>query len=314
MGTALAAGVAEDILALDAHAIAALTPVMAAAQAELAADLQKWLKLLGPNAVTQKYTAAHIRHVQLLLGIAQQQARTPHAPFPNVVARALAQIMGGANAPGMAVGTLQSQLDALASHFADMSAPQLNQAAWFAKGDKLVLDRYANSAARYAGNVKQDLKFQFGVGLAKGETLGQLVNRIANISSFQQAVNPALAGPAGSAMAAGLTQRYKFWAERLARTELINSYNAFALKGIHEVHKVDNRVEVMWDASLDHRVCPVCRSLHGKKTTPGETFPGGYLHPPAHPFCRCAAVAWIQDDWEDDPAFADHPAGGGRRT
>jgi SPP1 gp7 family putative phage head morphogenesis protein len=300
----LATGVARDIQDLDAAALKALQPVLAHAQAELAKDLQAWVAKLGPNAAEQKYTAAQVKQAHILLGIAQEQAKNPKASFPAVVGHAMAGILKTSGATHAALATLNAQLDQLRAKFADLSAPNLTHAAWFARGDKLVLDKHAKSAARYAGQVKDDLKMQFGIGLAKGETLAQLVKRVSNVSSFRQAVDASNPTKAGAAMAAGLAKRYGYWAERLARTELVNAYNYAAVEGIKQAHVLDDRISMRWDASLDMRVCPLCKSLHDKRVKPGEDFPGGYAHPPAHPQCRCSVVAWIEEDWAAGAAAA----------
>jgi SPP1 gp7 family putative phage head morphogenesis protein len=296
----LAKGVVLDIQKMEAGALKALANVMSVAQQELAQDLSKWVAKLGPNAAQLKYTAAHIKQVQMLLGIAQQQAKYPKAAFPNVVAYAMQSIMGGANAPQAAVATLMAQLDNTAKTFGGMPGPQLIEAGFLAKGDKLVLDQYKKSATKYAGQVKDDLKLQFGVGLAKGETVDQLVKRIAKLSSFQGAVDASNPKHAGAAMAAGLTKRYHNQAERLVRTELINAYNHTAMASIGLLAAYEDGVEARWDASLDMRLCLICKGLHDKRTKPGHLFPGGYARPPAHPNCRCAIVAWIDEEWKDD--------------
>lgn len=299
----LSAGAVRDVRDLDAAALKAMEPVIAQAQAELSAQLQHWLRLLGPDAALKKYGAAQVRQAQLLLGIAHEQIKHPRRSFQTIVARGIKGVLGDSGATRAALSTLGHQLNQLRAAFHDLPKPDLARAAWFAKGDQLLLDRHASSAARYAGQVKDDLKFQMGVGLAKGETLQELVTRVANVSSFKQAVNAANAGQAGRAMAAGLTQRYRYWSDRLVRTEMVHSYNYAAAAGIAEVHKVDDRIVMMWDASLDLRVCRLCRGLHGKIAEVDGEFEGGYVRPPAHPYCRCALVAWMPGEWDDHPAL-----------
>lgn len=301
-----ATGVAEDIASMEAKAVSALAPAMAIAQKELAADLAVWVGKLGANAADLKYTAAHIRQLQLLLGIAEAKVQTtkagyPHASFPMVAAAAVKNVMGQAQPQKLAAQTLEGQLEHLRGKFADMPAPQLIHAALLAKGDKLVLSKFANSAARYAGQVNQDLKLQFGVGLAKGETVQQLTKRIAGLANFQKAVDANHPTAAGAAMAGGLTKRYQFWAQRLVRTELNNAYNYSAQEGIKMAHQLDDRIVQMWDATLDNRVCVDCRAMHGKTAKPGKTFPGGFWRPPMHPNCRCGVVSWM-DEWASDEA------------
>lgn len=291
---------------MEAKALAALVPAMAQAQKELAADLAGWYQKLGPNAASLKYTPAHLRQIQVLLGIAEAKAQTihkgyPYASFPMVAAQAVLNTMNQQMPQKLAAQTLESQLTALSAKFEGLPSPQLIHAAALAKGDKLVLSKHQSSANRYAGQVLTDLKFQFGVGLAKGETIQQLTKRIAGLSGFQKAVDASHPAHAGSAVAGALTKRYHNWAQRLVRTELTHSYNAVAMAGIQAAHKVDDRVVAVWDATNDLRVCLQCKALHGKQVTPGGLYQGGIPHPPAHPNCRCAVVSWIDDDgWDDD--------------
>lgn len=289
---------------MEAKALAALVPAMAAAQKELSHDLAGWLAKLGPNAIDQKFTPAHLKQIQTLLGVAQAKASLtgagyPYASFPMVAAKAVQDAMGKQMPQKLAAQTLEGQLVALHAKFADLPSPQLVHAALIAKGDHMVVNQFKNSSARYAGQVGQDLKFQFGVGLAKGETIQQLTKRIAGLSGFQKAVDASHPQHAGGAMAGGLTKRYHNWAQRLVRTELNQAYNKTALDGIKVAHTLDDRIVMMWDATNDMRVCLYCRALHGKKAAPGKSFPGGHMQPPAHPNCRCALVSWMEDAWDD---------------
>jgi SPP1 gp7 family putative phage head morphogenesis protein len=295
----LAAGVAQDIQSLEHGALRALTPAIINARRELEADLATWLTRLG-LAAEQRYSVAHIRQLLLLLGVAEQAGKRRKQSFPVTAAAAIKAVLGQAQAPQHAAKTLIRQLDLLRREFANIPPPQILTAAMVAEGSKLALNSYANSAARYAGNVRRDMQLQFATGLLKGETIGQLAKRIASISTFKAAVDLSTSRAAAHAMAGGLAMRYTHWATRLVRTELINSYNHMAVEGIKTFHAMDDRVVIMWDASLDLRVCPICRGLHGKTAPPGMPFPGGYLRPPAHPHCRCAAVAWIEEDWKED--------------
>lgn len=277
----------------------ALMPALAQARRELERDLAVWMNRLGA-AADQKYTVAHIRQLLLLLGLAEQAGKRRKNSFPITTAAAIKAVLGQSQAPATAVKTLIRTLDMLRRDFEGIPPPQILTAAWMAEGNRLALTQYANSAARYAGQVRRDMQMQLAVGLLKGETIGQLTKRLATMSTFKAAIDISTPGGAAAAMAGGLSARYGHWANRLVRTELINSYNHMAVEGIKQFHAVDDRVAVMWDASLDGRVCDICRRLHGTTAAPGRPFHGGYLRPPAHPCCRCAAVAWIEEDWKED--------------
>ena len=301
----LAQGVSIDVAQMNSAAVAALQPVMAHAQRELQHELQQWLTKLGPEAVDLKFTVAQLRQAQILLHVAQATAaHGGHKGFPYVAARAVQGIMGEAHVPSKAVHTLNNALRHIEARFADMPPIQIKTAGFIASGEKMVLRRYAASATRYAGQVGSDLRFQFGVGLARGESINQLVNRISKLTGFRGAVDASHAPHAAARMADALGGRYHNWARRLVITELNNAYNHTAREGIKEAHRIDHRVVMVWDAANDLRVCRVCRSLHGIRVDPRDgEFKSGLLQPPAHPYCRCTLVPWW-DEMADDQAIA----------
>lgn len=100
----------------------------------------------------------------------------------------------------------------------------------------------------------------------------------------------------------GLGRKYRYWAERLVRTETQAAYNH-----VHQGHvtgiAADLKphgvlVEKRWDASLDMRVCKDCRRMHGAVVATAGNFTVGkraVRYPPAHPNCRCCLVAFVRD-------------------
>ena len=99
-------------------------------------------------------------------------------------------------------------------------------------------------------------------------------------------------GAATEVIAEGLFARYRYWGERLARTETQAAYNAQLDLGMRQAQHTLPDLERRWDASLDLRVCPLCGELHGTTAAIGGAFPGGYTDAPAHPNCRCRVGAW----------------------
>jgi hypothetical protein len=93
-------------------------------------------------------------------------------------------------------------------------------------------------------------------------------------------------------IAEGLFRKYRYWAHRLVRTDLQSATNGLLDEGIRELHARDSAIERRWDASIDARVCVVCRELHDTTAPVTGTFPGGYDAAPAHPNCRCRVGAW----------------------
>jgi SPP1 gp7 family putative phage head morphogenesis protein len=52
-----------------------------------------------------------------------------------------------------------------------------------------------------------------------------------------------------------------------------------------------------WATAEDDRVCPICagNEEHGAVRI-GEPYPSGDLHPPGHPWCRCALLPVLSSD------------------
>jgi hypothetical protein len=107
-------------------------------------------------------------------------------------------------------------------------------------------------------------------------------------------------------MARGFMSPLHGRAERIVRTEGINTYNALADSAIDDLEAEDAGWMKRWDASADRRTCPVCSGLDGAQVIPGGGFAAPpdeqgvvrtHRHPPAHPNCRCAVVAWRRE-WE----------------
>jgi SPP1 gp7 family putative phage head morphogenesis protein len=52
--------------------------------------------------------------------------------------------------------------------------------------------------------------------------------------------------------------------------------------------------QIEWLTANDERRCPICKGLHGERTTLQGTFAGGYGPPPAHPSCRCTVLPVVE--------------------
>jgi len=90
----------------------------------------------------------------------------------------------------------------------------------------------------------------------------------------------------------GLFRRYRYWAERIARTETTAAYAHQAHAAQWEARKHVPDLQRRWDASVDGRNCMECRRLDGQVVDFGERFSNGSTDAPAHPNCRCRVGAW----------------------
>jgi SPP1 gp7 family putative phage head morphogenesis protein len=152
------------------------------------------------------------------------------------------------------------------------------KAAAIAEGRATRIAMYERSAERYAGAVGDDIRGQISLGLLRGETFDEMTERLMDLDIFD---------------------KYRYWAERIVRTEVVEQYNSAASDEVEELHKEDPEILSRWDASLDERMCEECEDLDGETTAPGEDFKDGVDHPPLHPGCRCAVTAW-REDWKND--------------
>lgn len=83
-------------------------------------------------------------------------------------------------------------------------------------------------------------------------------------------------------------RRYR--ASSIARTETIRAANTGRIYGYRQAAErglIPTGARLEWDATLDRRVCAICRGLEGTQTSlEGGDF-DGMRQPPAHPMCRC---------------------------
>lgn len=304
--------VGGEVGRMERASVQAILPILDAAQRELTNDLAQWLATVpGGDA---KFTAQRYRQAlaQIKHTMAEIRAMEP----------ALYQaLLGNSFSAGqLATAHLQHEIQRFSLMYEGEARPtSLNAALIIARGNKELIPQFRSSAHRYAGGVGADIRAQLAIGVVRGETMDQLVNRLVRLGGPKGPVaTRGVAGELGSVVeniSEGLFTRYRHWAERLARTEVINAYNEHANVGLRDLAEDDPEMEKRWDASLDSRLCKVCQGLHGQ-TVPimdangvDHPFPGGYLRPPAHPCCRCAVVAWHKDWAGPSPGVTMNPDG-----
>lgn len=294
---------AAQLAGLDEQALRAVLPALVDTRAELRPGLARWLDQVRDG--DKRFTAQAMRNALVNLEGAFVVARERLGP------EMLASLEDfGGRAGRLSLANLEFELARFSSVFGMSVHPtQIPTAAVLAAGDRQLIPRYRTSAARYAGRVLEDMRHQFAVGVARGETFHQLSNRLRRLGGPRGLV--ALRGVAGDPgaivedISEGLFRRYRHWSERVVRTEMIHAYNLQHLGGIEALNEQRDEDEEpfgkRWDATLDARVCPICRGLDGKVIAVGAAFgersnygaePVTYQHPPAHPNCRCTVVAW----------------------
>jgi SPP1 gp7 family putative phage head morphogenesis protein len=271
----------EAVARLPDSVLREFIPVLKAAERELAAGLAK----LGLGN-EDKFTAHQYRRALVQIRHALRQVKDLRPELEGVLSGSIPHVTLAA------IRYLQEDLVRFGNKFGSTIEPvAIDVAAAISHGEEMLIPRYEASAARYAGQVFQDIKRQLAIGVVKGETFGQVARRLANLGS---PFNPLRTATAEDA-AAGLFRRAGHAAERLVRTEVLNAYNSQFSHVLKEANEEDPGYLQRWDGSIDRRICPTCRDLDGQTVKLGQSFRGGYSHPPAHPNCRCALVAWRRD-------------------
>ncbi len=311
--------VRENVAAIEHLEPQALKPtleVLLHARTELRKDLAKWMRTVEDP--TERFTAHKMRvmlrslegsidALGIRMGDMLDMTRHPNATAAD---RAMADgLKKGSRSTGpLAAKNLEHEIVRLGHIFGEsLVGPQINIATMMARGNKMLAPRLETSAKRYGAAIGNDLRFQLAVGVARGETFEQMVQRLRRLGGPTGPV--AVRGIFGQPNAIvedipeGLFVRYRHFAERYVRTEMMNAYNVQHDEGIRELNNTRSKGEPVymrrWDAAADMRVCSECKYLDGKLATVGGLFVGGYDQPPAHPNCRCICVAWLQS-WAAD--------------
>lgn len=273
--------------------------VLRRAELELAAGLREWLKNAPDGA--ERFTAVHMRNALAHVSVALETIRTMNPIMVEVLDRNMNI------AAELAVNHVSQQYTALVQVFeGELRTPNIDVASALSRPGKLLIDKHKKSARRYAGDSIKHIRRQLAVGVVKGESWDQMSSRLMRLGPKEglgPAVKPALADRANE-MARGVMQLPRTQAERIVRTEAVNSYNAFHLESIRELAEDDPQIKKRWDTTLDRRnkKCLFCPPLDGQTRELDEPFEirgQKFDHPPAHPNCRCTTVPW-SDDWKHD--------------
>lgn len=267
----------------------ALLPVLQQAERELGAQL---VRFLGSPDGAQRFTAQHLRNAQLAVTHAMVRLGGL-ADLEAVMTRTLGR--SGMAAAQLSIGHLKNELARFAGMFDGSIHPvSLNEAAIIAEGRAMLIPRYPTSAARYVGQIRTDIRNRLAVGHAKNQTFDQITRELQAHGGPRGLVvlQQRRTGSIVEQIPEGLFRRHRYFAERIVRTESVNAYNLTHRRALESIASQDPELCQRWDASVDRRICPVCRELDGKVVEIGSSFPGGLQQPPAHPNCRCAVTPW----------------------
>lgn len=269
---------------IDRPVLAKMRPVLRQAQREVERSLKQWL---AREAVEGQARFTTQRYRNALVAI--RKAGSTLNRLEGLTEQAL--WVGAETAGHMATGHLMLELEKFGAIFEGTIQPvAIDVGAVIVKGDKLLIDRFESSAARYAGTVRDTVVQELAISRVKSETMFELTNRL------ERRLPEIFTG-----------QRHA--AHRLARTETMQAYNVFHAEGIRAAKEDDDELVSRWDASFDWRRCPMCASLDGqvRDIANGEKFVAewtvmrrkgpkhykkSFEHAPAHPQCRCVVTVW----------------------
>jgi SPP1 gp7 family putative phage head morphogenesis protein len=279
-------------------AAADLLPLLRRAIDEVRSDLGDWLK--GRPDRSERFTAFHLRGLLHQLSGAFEKIRDLKPALSGSLEARSDQ------AGRLAAKHARAQVAAYSARFQGLSyVLPLDEAAMLASGRELLIPRFKTSAARYVGAVRDDIRQQLALGVLRNETIDELTDRLVRLGGPKGIV--ALRGIKGQPGALlerideGLFRRYRYWAERVVRTEVMHAYNVQADLVLEQAHAEDPALRRRWNAAADWRVCPICRELDGQVVDVGQPFRGGFSTAPCHPNCRCVVGPW-KDVWQPESA------------
>jgi hypothetical protein len=268
---------------LDAPVMRAILPVLNQAHDEVQVALRRWI---ARERGGETFTAQRHRNVLLHLRHSLDKLESSGAVAERSLKKSYATV------GPLSMRNLKHEWAAFSRIFEGTAQPlALDEAVVIATGKKLLWPQFESSAKKYAGRVGERARHELAVSRARSETIDELTNRL------QKRLPDVF--------------RANRWdAERLARTESLNSYNVVHERSIIEAHKEDADLMSRWDASRDFRRCPMCASLDGQVVdiSKGEKFVAHWFSKskkrgarehtmtidcaPSHPCCRCVIVAW----------------------
>lgn len=288
--------ISSELERLPDEALRAVAPALREAREELKRNLEQWL---GTHADgKERFTAFRYRQ-------ALRQIETALKKVDELEPALFGALKSsGAKAGKKATDHTVKQLDRYSKIFEGSAYPlPLNEAAAIANANSFLIPHYRTSAKRYVGNVRDDIKQQLAIGVLKGETIDELTDRLVKHGGPKGWV--ALRGVKGERGARvqliteGLFKRYRYWAERVVRTEVMSAYNTVADASIRQLAKDDGELRRRWNSAADWRLCPICHELDGQIAKVDEPFKGGYVTAPAHPNCRCNVGPW-KERWQTE--------------
>lgn len=270
-----------------------MLPVLREAEGQLSTELGRWLKHTAPS---EPYTRQKHRSLlaQIQESILTVERRLGPAFAADVEARSTHVRMD-------AMGRLHAMVEAGSEEYEGSVRPlRIDVAAILSDERHLLVAQMRAKASTYAADVVDDVGNKLALGFIRGETVDQLTSRLLQSTHLIAAFKKRGPGAVGEAAAESMFRKYRWWAQSIARTELVNAYAESQSRAIREADGADPGWLMKWDAANDARVCKWCYSLDKTTVGPDEMFPsvGKFRprpHPPLHRCCRCSLVPWRRE-------------------
>lgn len=276
--------VAESIEHIEKPVLHMVLPVLNQAHAEVESEFRRWI---AQQHALDTFTVQRERNVLLHLKRALAKMKSTGILMETGLKRSMATI------GPLSLRNLEHQWAKFSHIFEGTAQPiAFEEAAVLAEGKRLLWPQFRSSAARYAGDIGENLQRELAVSRLRSETIDQLTNRL------ERRLPQVFHGN-------------RWAAERVARTETLNGYNVVARAAIAQGAEEDPELRRRWDATYDFRRCPLCASLDGQVVKLGEKFHAEWVTvskkglrrhaldlegSPAHPCCRCSETAW-RESW-----------------
>ena len=270
-----------------------MLPVLKEAEGQLATELGRWLKSVAPSDTYDR----HMHRVllsQIRESILTVERRLGPAFAADVEARSSHVRMD-------AMGRLQAMVEAGSAEYEGSIRPlRIDVAAILTDERQLLVAQMRAKAGKYAKDVVDDIGSKLALGVVRGETVDQLASRLLQSTNLIRVFKARGPGGIGEGAAQAMFGKYRWWAQSIARTELVNAYSEAQARGIRDADRADPGWMMRWDAANDRRVCKLCYSLDRTTIEPDGMFQiaGRSVarpHPPLHSCCRCGLVPWRQE-------------------
>lgn len=170
-----------------------------------------------------------------------------------------------------------------------------------------LLAQHETSVDRYKTAMIAQMERRLMVGLVENQTIDQVVDSIVQLKGPKGVVSMRAVLSQGKVVRIaeedikeGLFVRYRYWAERIVRTETANAYEEAGLRSLYEAKNElpDMQKKIM--AVFDNRTAADSIAVHGQIRALDGMFIDGagrqYLRPPARPNDRETVIPW-RPEW-----------------